>query len=204
MNTFRPIYSVPVKTAAVLLSVICVLGACFGAQLSLYQYENGAGGEDAFYLSGGTQARVNEIAYFVARNDVYRMLDSGYVSYESEYLQKEKSNLRFQIYVENLENTGSELIISNYAGEEIGYETYQETELWIDRTAISRKVRIHAYLVKPLRADDLFLKMQTVGTAVSQFGRIPLYAAVSLALLWLLLQVYLACAAGHKKSAGWF
>ena len=205
MKTSRPIFSVPVKTLAIILSVICVFVSAAGLLYGILLYDDGydsENGETQFYESSLVSRRVSQVIYTEITEAIYQYYEFGLN--DSGLLDRTKTNLRFDIYKITNSGLNQRVPISTYAQEEYGFHTHEDIYLYLGDEEVDgqgdQMFRVDAYLVSPLKVKDQFYQMEQFYGQITPYGNTPLWIAGGAVLLWLLLQIYLICAAGHKRS----
>ncbi|MBQ7057766.1 MAG: HAMP domain-containing histidine kinase [Firmicutes bacterium] len=227
MNRARPIYSVAVKTVAIFLSVICVLAVVTGLEIMLIVGYDGftQDGTTDFYSLQRVQSQVRTQGYELVEGDEnliqrylfwdsYRMkvrgssehlVSSDFKTYDPNLtaiyqyiLDPSCTNIRFSLALVTEEGL-EKLPISTYGGEEYGYKFSYNAEVFNPQLGENQAVWVEVYLLDPLTVEDSFFRYQLVWEKVEPLRAPLLTAGIVSGIVWVFLQVYLLCAAGHKR-----
>ena len=197
-------YSTGMKICAAVLSIVSCVVCLTGLYTTIYFYEQG------FYRQGGG----NYYETYSCSNQVYHRADQvgwGYYPASCDDLAQEwdvqeyqetmdpaQTNFRFELY----DQKGKLWSASTYNGENYGYHSTLYYDLY-DSDGVTYQpdtIRVEAYVVDPLVADDEFSRQaQLMEKLVSMKEEVPIIAAVA-GVVTIGTFVYLLCAAGRKKG----
>ena len=197
-------YSTGMKICAAVLSIVSCVVCLIGLYTTIYFYEQG------FYRQGGG----NYYETYSCSNQVYHRADQvgwGYypascddlaqewdVQEHQETMDPAQTNFRFELY----DQKGKLWSASTYNGENYGYHSTLYYDLY-DSDGVTYQpdtIRVEAYVVDPLVADDEFSRQaQLMEKLVSVKEEVPIIAAVA-GVVTIGTFVYLLCAAGRKKG----
>ena len=197
-------YSTGMKICAAVLSIVSCVVCLTGLYTTICFYEQG------FYRQGGW----NYYETYSCSNQVYHRADQvgwGYypascddlaqewdVQEHQETMDPAQTNFRFELY----DQKGKLWSASTYNGENYGYHSTLYYDLY-DSDSVTYQpdtIRVEAYVVDPLVADDEFSRQaQLMEKLVSVKEEVPIIAAVA-GVVTIGTFVYLLCAAGRKKG----
>ena len=197
-------YSTGMKICAAVLSIVSCVVCLTGLYTTICFYEQG------FYRQGGW----NYYETYSCSNQVYHRADQvgwGYypascddlaqewdVQEHQETMDPAQTNFRFELY----DQKGKLWSASTYNGENYGYHSTLYYDLY-DSDGVTYQpdtIRVEAYVVDPLVADDEFSRQaQLMEKLVSVKEEVPIIAAVA-GVVTIGTFVYLLCAAGRKKG----
>ena len=195
-------YSLPVKIGAAVLSILSCMIALAGFFTTVCFYEQG------FYRQGGwnyyDSANCANQAYIQADmvgwsyypNSLSGDWEQWALQHYEEQLNPANTNFRFELY----DREGTLWPGSTYSGEAYGYHETFYYELYEGEYYNPYTIRVEAYVVKPLTADDGFSsKAQTMKELYGARKTVPIITAVAVVLM-LTTFIYLLCAVGRKKG----
>lgn len=195
-------YSLPVKIGAAVLSILCCLITLAGFFTTIYFYEQG------FYRQGGwnyyNSSNCTNQAYIKADmvgwnyypNSMSGDWEEWALQGYKEELNPANTNFRFELY----DREGKLWPGSTYNGETYGFHETLYYELYNSEYYNPCTVRVEAYVVEPLTADDGFSsRAQTMEKLYEARKTVPIITAVA-AIVTLTTFIYLLCAAGRKKG----
>lgn len=215
----RWIYSVPMKVLSYFLSLICIVAVVagiilFGFWQNGYYSKDGSSKSKLFYNTMANYSHmvfIGAVADYIDVNEVLPKTDPSVKAPVSmaqygnnkpsyrwqfpELYNLEFTNLRYRIYAD-----GELLPISTYHDESYSAENVITEWLHSDYSGKDYQVTIESYLIEPLTADDYFATINTTWEFVQKWGNYPIWIGIGALVLWILLQVYLICAAGHKRG----
>ncbi len=197
-------YSLWVKISAAVISIFSCLVCLAGLYTTICFYDQG------FYRQGGWKYYET----YSCSNQVYNRADQvgwGYypasydgleqewnVRHYQEMMDPAQTNFRFELY----DQKGKLWFGSTYNGENYGYHATLYYDLYDSESLTYQPdtIRVEAYVVDPLIADDEFSRQaQLMEKLVSLKEEVPIIAAVA-GVVTLGTFVYLLCAAGRKKG----
>ena len=195
-------YSLPVKIGAAVLSILCCLITLAGFFTTIYFYEQG------FYRQGGwnyynssncaNQAyiKADTVGWNYYPNSMSGDWEEWALQGYKEELNPANTNFRFELY----DREGKLWPGSTYNGETYGFHETLYYELYNSEYYNPCTVRVEAYVVEPLTADDGFSsRAQTMEKLYEARKTVPIITAVA-AIVTLTTFIYLLCAAGRKKG----
>ncbi|MBR3392734.1 MAG: HAMP domain-containing histidine kinase [Firmicutes bacterium] len=215
----RWIYSVPMKLLAYILSLICIVAVVAGIILlgfwqDGYYSKDGSSKSRLFYNTMANYSYmvfIGAVTDYINVNEVLPKTDpsvkapvsmTAYGNNKPSYRWQfpelynlEFTNLRYRIYAD-----GELLPISTYHDESYSAENVITEWLHSDYSGKDYQITIESYLVEPLSADDYFATINTTWEYVQKWGNYPIWIGIGALVLWIILQVYLLCAAGHKRG----
>ena len=195
-------YSLPVKIGAAVLSILCCLITLAGFFTTICFYEQG------FYRQGGwnyynssncaNQAyiKADTVGWNYYPNSMSGDWEEWALQGYKEELNPANTNFRFELY----DREGKLWPGSTYNGETYGFHETLYYELYNSEYYNPCTVRVEAYVVEPLTADDGFSSRAQIMEKLYEARKtVPIITTVA-AIVTLTTFIYLLCAAGRKKG----
>ncbi|MBO4887750.1 MAG: HAMP domain-containing histidine kinase [Firmicutes bacterium] len=216
----RWIYSIPMKIAAYVLSLLCIVTVTIGAEF-LIMWQDGYYSPDVSNSSGLTkliEREMKESAKWVLEEPVWnyvfwndalprtQVVSSKPISledYEKTGPVREaypalydvsSTNLRYRIMMGDVE-----LPISTYQGEAYSHECKVAGNVPIQGSE-TVLIEVECFLLEPMAVKDYFTSVAETWNTIREYGKGAPYIGIGGLILWIFLQIFLCCAAGHKRN----
>lgn len=195
-------YSLPIKICAAVLSILSCMVALAGFFTTISFYEQGFYRQeewnyyDTYNCANQAYVQADIVGWNYYPNSLSGEWDEWALQGYEEELNPANTNFRFELY----ERDGKLWPGSTYNGEPYGFHETFYYELYNSDYYNPYTVRVEAYVVEPLTADDSFSsRAQLMEKLYAARKTVPTVTVIS-AVVTLSTFIYLLCAAGRKKG----